>query len=102
MQLTGQKLYLPLLLAVDSSAVEPGLFLFQILPNEIDLRNVTCKSKLLTEAERRKPPVSREADSVSDGINMAEPYLLQSTALRISYFLMRPASSTYLEINAIM
>ena len=39
-----------------------------------------CKSTLLTEAERRKPPVLREADAVSDGIDMASPYLLQSTA----------------------
>ena len=73
--------HLPLLLAVDSSAMERGIFLFQILPYQIDLRIVTCKSKLLTEAERHKPPVAREADAVSYGIDVTEPYLLQSTAL---------------------
>ena len=57
------------------------MFLFQILPDQIDLRIITCKSKLLTEAERRKAPVSCEADAVSDGIDLAEPYLMQSTAL---------------------
>ena len=73
--------HLPLLLCVDSSAVERAMFLFQILPDQIDLRIITCKSKLLTEAARRKAPVSREADAVSDGIDLAEPYLMQSTAL---------------------
>ena len=47
--------HLALPLAVDSSAVERGLFVFHILPNKIDLKIVTCKSKLLTKAERRKP-----------------------------------------------
>ena len=56
------------------------MFIFQVLPDTIDLRIKTCKSKLLTEAERRKPPTSREADAVSDGIDLAEPYLMQSTA----------------------
>jgi hypothetical protein len=32
------------------------------------------------KAERRKPPIAREADAVDKTIDMAEPYLLQSTA----------------------
>ena len=34
----------------------------------------------MTEAERRKLPVASEADAVLDGVDMATPYLLQSTA----------------------
>ena len=41
---------------------------------------MTCQSRLLTEAERWKPPVAREPDAVDRGINLADPYLLQSTA----------------------
>ena len=90
--------HLPLLVTVDSSAVEKAMFLFQILRETIDLRIITCKSKLLTEAERRKPPTSREADAISDGIDMAEPYLLQSTA-KSNYLFSDMASVQYISRN---
>ena len=69
-----------MLLFVESSAVELAMLIFQVLSDTIDLRIITCKSKLLTEAERRTPSTSREADAVSDGIDLGEPYLMQSTA----------------------
>ena len=90
--------HLPLLLVVDSSAVKRGLFLFQILPNEIDLRIVMCKSKLLTEAEIRKTPILREAAAVDDGIDMAEPYLLHSTA-PVNFIFTDTASIQYVSRN---
>ena len=75
----------------DSSAVEQGLFLFQFLPEEVDIHIVTCQSCLLTEAEWRKPPISREAEAVDKTIDIAEPYFLQSTAAA-SYILTDTAS----------
>ena len=48
----------------DASAVEQGLFLVQFVPEELDIYIVTCQSRLLTEAERRKTPIQREADAV--------------------------------------
>ena len=69
-----------------------------ILPDTIDLRIITCKSKLLTEAERRKPPTSCEADAVSDGIDLAEPYLMQSTA-KANYIFSDMASIQFVSRN---
>ena len=72
---------------MDSSAFKRGLYLFRILPNEIDLRIGTCKSNLWTEAERRKLPVSREAAAVDDGIdNRAFSNFLLELSIKISTF----------------
>ena len=74
------------------------MFLFQVLPDQIDLRIITCKSKILTEAERRTPPTSREADAISDGVDLAEPYLMQSTA-KANYIFSDMASIQYVSRN---
>ena len=59
---------------------------------------MTCKSKLLTKAERTKPPVSREAAAVDDGIDMATQYLLQSMAPS-NFIFLDAASIQYVSRN---
>ena len=70
----------PLLLMSDTSALESSLVVFQWCSKTLALQITHTKSILLTTSLQRQSPVQREAFGVSALLQLAKPYLFQSTA----------------------
>ena len=81
----------PLLLMTDTSALESSLVVFQWCAKTLNLQITHTKSILLTTSLRRQSPVHREAFGVSALLQLAKPYLFQSTTQ--TNFLFSDASS---------
>ena len=69
----------PLLLMADTSALETSLVVFQWCAQTLALQIFHTKSILLTRSLRRQSPVHRETFGVSALLQLAKPYLFQST-----------------------
>jgi hypothetical protein len=88
----------PLMLMADSSALESSLVLYQWNPDLLTLDIVSTKSILLTTALRRQAAVHREAFGVDRVMDLAKPYLFQSTS-PVNYLFTDASSISYIARN---
>ena len=85
----------PLLILVDTSAVETAGFVMQWSPVTNQLRVLKAKSHLLTTPQRRASPVHRESQGTHYVMESSRPYLLQ-TRCKHNFLFVDASSISYI------
>ena len=88
----------PLMLMADGSAIESSLLIYQWNPDLLTLDIVSTKSMLLTTALRNQAAIHREAFGVDRVMELAKPYLFQSTS-PVNYLFTDASSISYVTRN---
>ena len=88
----------PLMLMSDGSAIESSLLIYQWNPDLLTLDIVSTKSMLLTTALRNQAAIHREAFGVDRVMELAKPYLFQSTS-PVNYLFTVASSISYVSRN---